>query len=253
MRMRHALVLTLVGVVVAACEPRDDADTEPGLLPGDDPADTRGMILSRGEFRPTADAQGLNISGWAELRQDGATLDDGVELRVHLMGLGEGDHAWHIHSGTCEQPGGIVLPLSDHPGAGFGADTRARPGTDATQPGTIEPGTTQPGTTQPGTTTDTRGIASDLSAGSDGMVEETVNIDRDRLMGLNFQSQTYIVNVHQRGGDNPGPAIACAELQPGGGAYGTQPGMGQPGMTQPGMTQPQQPGTTQPPQQPQSY
>jgi hypothetical protein len=210
MRTRHAMVIALAGMVAAACETRDDTAAEPGLLPGDEMTteQPRDMMVARGEFQPTADAGALNISGWAELRQRGTGMDDGLELRVHLMGLGEGDHAWHIHSGTCESPGPIVLPLSDvgdHMAAGT-TTTPAR--TDADH--------------------DTRdGIASDLNAGSDGMVEETVTIDRDRAAGLDWHTQGLIVNVHQRGGDNPGPAIACAPIQTTGAAgtqpYGTQP------------------------------
>jgi hypothetical protein len=212
MRMRHAMMLTLVGAVAAACDTRPDADTEPGLLPGDDATVTdapRDMLLARGDFQPTAEASELNISGWAELRQRGTTMDDGLELRAHLMGLSEGDHAWHIHSGTCESPGPIVLPLSDVPeGMQMGmADTLAAPGT-----------------TQPRTMTDRSGIASDLNAGSDGVVEETVNIDGDWARAIHGQ-RDMVLNVHLRGGDNPGPAIACAPIQMTG--MGTQ----QPGTT----------------------
>lgn len=193
MRTRHAMVLALAGMVATACETRDDPATEPGLLPGEEVTQPQDMMVARGEFQPTPDAEALNVSGWAELRQRGTTIDDGLELRVHLMGLSEGDHAWHIHSGTCESSGPIVLPLSD-----VG---------DAT--GTV------------GAEDRRDGIASDLDAGSDGMVEETVNIDRDRAVGLDFQN--LIVNVHQRGGDDPGPAIACAPLRTTG-ATGTTPG-----------------------------
>jgi hypothetical protein len=209
MRMRHAVMLALTGAVVAACDTRDDAQTEPGLLPGDEAGTTQqqDMMVARGEFQPTNEAQGMNVSGWYEVRQQDSMLgDDGMELRVHLMGLGEGDHAWHIHSGTCESPGPIVLALSDAP-AGMGADqTRAQPGTGTQQPAT--------GTQQQGVgTTDRGGIASDLSAGGDGMVEETVTLDRQHLQALQAQGQNLILNVHMRGGDNPGPAIACAPLQ----------------------------------------
>jgi hypothetical protein len=196
MRTRTAMLFALTGLVVAACDTRDDMDTEPGLLPADDATRTeqpQEVVVARGEFSPTEQAGELNVSGWAELRQRGATLDDGLELRVHLMGLGDGDHAWHVHRGTCASPGAVVLALSDHG--------------------------------------ETSGIASDLSAGSDGMVEETVNIDRDRYAGLNLQ-ESHVVNVHMRGGDNPGPAIACAELSTQG--AGMQPATGT--ATTPGTT-----------------
>jgi hypothetical protein len=206
MRIRHALVLALAGSMAVACDRREDPATDPGLLPGDDATteQPQDMVLARSDFQPTADASGLNVSGWAELRQRGADWrNDGLELRVHVMGLGEGDHAWHIHQGTCESPGQVALPISD-----FG---------------------------------DRDGVGGDLNAGSDGMVEETVTFDRDRLAGVDL-NQNHIINIHLRGGDDPGPAIACAPIQMTGAAgYGTQPGVMQP--TQPGTTTPA-PGTT---------
>jgi hypothetical protein len=207
MHIRHALVLAFAGSVVAACGTRDDTDTDPGLLPGDNMTteQPQDMLLARSDFQPTAEAEGLNASGWAEFRQRGANWrEDGLELRVHLMGLSEGDHAWHIHAGTCESPGQVVLPIS-----GMG---------------------------------DMSGIGSDLNAGADGMAEETVNIDRDRLVGLDL-NQSHIINVHLRGGDNPGPAIACAPVQLNEAGMGTQPGTTYPGTTAPGTTTPA-PGTT---------
>jgi hypothetical protein len=199
MRIRHALVLALAGSIAVACGPRDDTDTAPGLLPGDDMTTTtqpQDVVVARSDFQPTDQADGLQVSGWAEFRQRGSNWrEDGLELRVHLMGLSEGDHAWHIHRGTCDSPGQVVLPISD-----MG---------------------------------DMSGVGSDLNAGADGMAEETVNIDRDRLVALDL-NQSHIINVHLRGGDNPGPAIACAPIQMDGAGMGTT--------TYPGTT----PGTTQP-------
>ncbi|CAN5894683.1 hypothetical protein BH23GEM9_BH23GEM9_33370 [soil metagenome] len=178
MRIRHALVLALAGSITVACERRDDPAVEPGLLPGEDPAAVptqQDVVVARSDFQATPQASGLNVSGWAEFRQRGSDWrQDGLELRVHLMGLSEGDHGWHIHQGTCESPGQVVLPLSD-----FG---------------------------------DRDGVTGELNAGSDGMAEETVNIDRDRLAGLDL-NQNHILNVHLRGGDDPGPAIACAPIR----------------------------------------
>jgi hypothetical protein len=188
MNIKYAVVLTLVGTL-AACERNDEPDTDPGLLPADQtmtqpqPTD---MTLARSDFSATPQAGDLNISGWAEVRQRGATMQDGLELKVHLMGLSDGDHAWHIHRGTCSSPGPIALPISGP-----------------------------------------NGFAGDLNASSDGMVEETVNIDGDRLAGLNLQGESHIINVHMRGGDNPGPGIACAELNlQGAQGWTTQPGTG---------------------------
>jgi hypothetical protein len=185
---RTSLVLALAAVAAAACDTRE-VETDPGLLPETGQETQQERVVARADFQPTAAAEGLNVSGWAEFRQQGATWQDGVELYVHLMGIGEGDHAWHIHQGTCEQPGQVVLPISD-----FG---------------------------------DRSGLTGDLSAGSDGMAEETVSIDRDRLAGFNLQGDHVLV-VHLRGSDNPGPGIACAPIQLHG-AAGMQPGA-QPGV-----------------------
>jgi Cu/Zn superoxide dismutase len=191
MYMRKGMVLAIAGLVAVGCDTRD-VETDPGLLPADEPAAVpqEDVLVARSDFQPTAQAGDLNVSGWAELRQRGATWDDGLELRVHLMGLSEGDHAWHIHQGTCDSPGQVVLPLSD-----MG---------------------------------DRSGITGDLSAGSDGMVEETVTIDRDHLAGLNLQTQPHSINVHLRSGDDPGPPIACANIETTG-AAGMQPATGTPG------------------------
>ncbi|HSJ23613.1 MAG TPA: hypothetical protein VK929_02940 [Longimicrobiales bacterium] len=195
MRTKSAMMLALAGLVAAACD-TNEVETDPGLLP-DQPAEEQpqDMMVARSDFQPTAEAGELNVSGWAEFHQRDGTWNDGMELRVHLMGLSEGDHAWHIHQGTCEAPGQVVLPLSD-----FG---------------------------------DESGVAGDLNAGDDGMVEETVNIDRDRFATLNLQD-SHVIAVHLRGGDDPGPVIACAPVELRGGAMGTQPGT-QP-TTEPGTT-----------------
>lgn len=175
MRMRNAVLFAFTGLVVAACDTNDEAETDPGLLPAEEPAaeQPEEMVLARGDFSATPDAGELNVSGTAELHQRDGLVQDGLELRVHVMGLSEGDHAWHIHRGTCDAPGEVVLPLSD--------------------------------------SGDLDGIAGDLNAGSDGMVEETVGIDDEHVSRLNL-SENHVIAVHLRGGDDPGPAIACAPL-----------------------------------------
>jgi hypothetical protein len=176
MRMRNAVLFAFTGLVVAACDTNDEAETDPGLLPADEPAveqEQEDVALARGDFSAMPDAGELNVTGWVELHQRDGLVQDGLELRVHLMGLSEGDHAWHVHRGTCDAPGEVVLPLSD--------------------------------------SGDLDGIAGDLNAGSDGMVEETVGIDDDHVSRLNL-SENHVVAVHLRGGDDPGPPIACAPL-----------------------------------------
>lgn len=188
MRTTTATTLLLAATVLVACDTRDADDTyvEPGL---EQPATTEPVqpvvpeetMLSLSEFEAVGETAGtaMPVRGSAELRR---VRDDGaLELHVRLEGLSEGDHAWHIHSAPCGQQGDIVVPLS--------------------RAGTLD------------------GIASDLDAGSDGVVEERVTIDAEHARGLDLSRQ-HSVNVHRGDGDNPGPAIACANI---GGNTGTTP------------------------------
>jgi hypothetical protein len=196
MRTRTAFVLALAATVAAACDTRDD-DTTFDTMPGEDiaptqpaPAQPVDMIVSMAQFEPTAEAGAMQVQGTAELRRRSASFDSDLELHVRLAGLSENDHAWHIHEGACGSVGQIVMPISNAPGRD--------------------------------------GIGSDLDPGSDGTVEETVNIDRQHMAMLS-PNQSYSVNVHRGDSDNPGPAIACATLEIpsdawGTGAAGTAPG-----------------------------
>jgi Cu/Zn superoxide dismutase len=191
MRTTTAMTLLLTASVLVACDTRDADETyvEPGLEqpPTTDPVQTElpdETMVSLSEFEAVG---GANATGTAMPVRGSAELrrvtDDGaLELHVRLEGLSEGDHAWHIHGAPCGQQGDIVVPLS--------------------RAGTLE------------------GIGSDLDAGADGVVEERVTIDAERARGLDLSRQ-HSVNVHQGDGDNPGPAIACANI---GGTMGTTAG-----------------------------
>lgn len=196
MRVRDLWFLTVVVGLATACEPADQtAEAPPADIPTtpEQPAD---MVVSMTQFQSTPAAPELQITGMAELRSRGATLADGAELHVQISGLSEGEHAWHIHRGTCESPGEVVIPFTGTP--------------------------------------QMEGITGNLNAGSDGRVEETVTIDREWIQRLS-PNESYIVNVHLRGGEEPGPGIACANLDLSGADWGTmQPGTTQPGTTQPG-------------------
>ena len=59
---------------------------------------------------------------------------DGLLVTVDLDGVEAGtEYASHIHSGTCEQPGGVVVPLESVPGAEGSASTSV--GVDQLPPG----------------------------------------------------------------------------------------------------------------------
>lgn len=172
-------MLTVAVAVLAlgftACD-TDDADMEatPGaeVTPAPAPVEPVDMTVASGQFDGVGDAAG-QVTGTADLTRLGETADAGMELRVHLMGLGEGDHAWHIHDGTCANRGGVVLPLSDAAGQD--------------------------------------GVSGDLEADGSGMVERTVSLDAEDV-ALLTAGQGYSLNVHASGSDNPGSPVACATL-----------------------------------------
>ncbi|RME06818.1 MAG: hypothetical protein D6812_01050 [Deltaproteobacteria bacterium] len=41
-----------------------------------------------------------------------ATPNGGTEIQVSLHDIPEGDHAWHVHEGSCMNQGGIAIDLS---------------------------------------------------------------------------------------------------------------------------------------------
>lgn len=190
MMMRNALMLTLAATVAAACETRDDTDFDTDVLPGEetttDPVRPAGEVgENRWQFESTEEAGDRQVSGTAELRHDATGTGEGAELRVDLQGLSEGEHAWHIHRGSCDDMGEVALPFSH--------------------------------------TSDEEGVADNLSVDSDGRAEETVSLDREHLTRLQA-GETYSLNVHERGGEDHGPAVACANIEwTGHGATATTP------------------------------
>ncbi|CAN5635022.1 hypothetical protein BH23GEM10_BH23GEM10_02390 [soil metagenome] len=174
MRMNTAAVAVLA-LVVAACGTDDaDMETTPGTeLPAPVPVETVDMTVASGQFEGVGDA-GAQMTGTADLTRLGDTGDAGMKLRVHLMGLAEGDHAWHIHEGTCANRGGVVLPLSDAAGQD--------------------------------------GVTGDLKSDGSGMVERTVTLEAEDVAVLTA-GQGYSVNVHTAGSDSPGAPVACATIE----------------------------------------
>ncbi|MEX1182716.1 MAG: CHRD domain-containing protein [Gemmatimonadota bacterium] len=178
MKATIPLALTLA-VALGACVAADDetVDTTPAeditaTPPTAQPAD---LVVATGQFQPVGAAAGTAVSGTAELRRQGTGAGDGLELNVHLVGLtGEEGHAWHVHEGSCESTGAVLIPLSD---AG-----------------------------------DREGIADDLSADDAGMAEASVEIEGEHLAALSPEG-SYSVNVHAGSGASPGAPIACATLQ----------------------------------------
>ena len=116
----------------------------------------------------------------AELETDGelaapTTADErGFRVEVALNGLSEGEHAWHIHSGPCGETAPVVVAFSE--------------------------------------TQTMDGLAESLEADEDGSVESSVTVPAEQLSLDRLQSGEYSIHVHQQGGVNHGPTVACADL-----------------------------------------
>lgn len=109
--MKTSRLWTLAGLplLLAACggevEEADVALEDPAVVVAPAPMDTgmAGMVN-------TVALQPLNDSGTT----GEATLnpmDGQVQVMVRLMGAPEGERPGHIHSGTCDNLGGVVQPL----------------------------------------------------------------------------------------------------------------------------------------------
>lgn len=171
---------------IPACEPAEEAETdiEEGLeIPRTDTlrTDTAGTDTMAGrmggmnlprtvQFQPGP--TGGTVSGTVRISEQ--TLGEGLALEVDLTGLQPGEYAWHIHSGSCEQEGQIVVPFTPTP--------------------TME------------------GIGDPLQVGDDGRATANVDVPEDRLPREQFNVGEFSLHVHEGSGADFGPTVACANL-----------------------------------------
>jgi Cu/Zn superoxide dismutase len=103
-------------------------------------------------------------------------LEMGGEYRrdVRIEGLSAGEHAWHIHSGPCGHAAAVVVPFTP--------------------------------------TADEPGLADALTPGAGGVAEASVTVPQGQLSLDQLRSGEYSLHVHQRGGVDHGPPLACANL-----------------------------------------
>ena len=131
---------------------------------------------------PAQTSMGDSAAGAADTgaaaAQPGAA-GDGFTLAVHLNGLGQGDHAWHIHSGACGTEAPVVVPFTETPDG----------------PGIDEPITV---------------------AQAGGMAMDTAFVPSSRLTLDALQASPHSLHVHASGGLDHGPTVACADLRSGG-------------------------------------
>ena len=98
-----------------------------------------------------------------------------MQIQVEATGLPPGPHAWHIHTGTCAQPGAVVVPFT--------------------------------------TIGQREGIDEAITAEADGRATEDALIPGALMTRQQLTASPHIVNIHAQGGANPGAGIACADLR----------------------------------------
>lgn len=97
-----ALALLVALPLAFACQPAEE---------GQQGMEEAGQ--EQGEMGPAASSTftpmgGSNVSGDVQFTREGTTLT--VEVMAQMGG--PGDYPNHIHEGTCEEPGGVVVPLA---------------------------------------------------------------------------------------------------------------------------------------------
>jgi Cu/Zn superoxide dismutase len=171
----------VMGLAFAACE--QGADTEDALdteapeavAPTEQPADMTTQPEGAVIMQSdfTAEA-GQNVTGAVTVLRGDQPGGD-FQVAVRLVGLMPGEHAWHIHSAACGTEAPVVVPFTQ--------------------------------------TSDEDGLASPLSPGPAGAAEQVVTVPRDRLPLEQLQAGEYSIHVHERGGVDHGPTVACANLR----------------------------------------
>lgn len=97
-----------------------------------------------------------------------------IHIQVEATGLPPGFHAWHIHSGTCANSGGIVLAFT--------------------------------------TAGQNQGIDDPIEAGMDGRAAEDAHIPSDRMTQQQLTGSPHALHIHANVSP-PGESIACADLR----------------------------------------
>jgi Cu/Zn superoxide dismutase len=155
----------------------DDSMDAPGTVatePAEAPGSAEGSVAMTASFEPGEGAlDGQRVDGTLTVFEPAQGNGD-FRLRVHVQGIGEGEHAWHIHAAPCGQEGPVVVPFTE--------------------------------------TEDGPGLAQPLRPGEDGVAEATVTVPADKLQLDQFRNGDYSLHVHQKGGVDHGPTVACANL-----------------------------------------
>jgi Cu/Zn superoxide dismutase len=175
-----ALALGVALLPACAGEPETDEELDTPAVeePAGEPANppgAEGHALITSNFEPVAGATTAGpVTGTVTVLEGIDPMGD-YKIAVRIEGLTPGEHAWHIHSGSCggaESP--VVLSFTE---------TKEGPG-----------------------------IGQPLTAGESGMAEATVTVPKDKLTLDQIKNGDYSLHVHEKGGIDHGASVACAAL-----------------------------------------
>lgn len=107
----------------------------------------------------------------------GAAGGQGYSVLVNARGLSEGEHAWHIHSGPCGERAPVVVAMTP--------------------------------------TQEMQGLDEPLTPAADGVATNTAYVPGTDVSLDDLQGGEYSLHIHERGGLDHGPTVACADLRRG--------------------------------------
>jgi hypothetical protein len=116
-----------------------------------------------------------------------------VRIEAEVMGVKEGEHAWHIHRGACDKKGPVLVAITPTNGMqGIGESIRT--GADGRGMGTVTiPADKVPAGLMPGMAPAQAMPGQDTASGQGGL-------------------EVLSLHIHERGGKDHGEAVLCAEL-----------------------------------------
>ncbi len=169
-----ALMMVCVGAAFAACDVPEEETAMPGEeRPGYEtetpPLPAAPEVVSA-EFEAPEGVESAVTGDVTVTEQE----PDGFRVEADLQGLGEGPHAWHIHSGACGTEAPIVIAFTE--------------------------------------TADMPGLGDPLENDDSGEAEGSVTVPENVFSFSELRQGDFSVHVHETSGVEPGPTVACADL-----------------------------------------
>ena len=180
MRRIAFLMIPMVGLTLVACEKREQA--EEAAPPAETPAPsattptTPTPDVNTPLFTTNVTGKGTGSSITGQVRVlPGIDPNTGFRIAVDLTNLPEGQHDWHIHQGSCDTNGPVVVPLT--------ADK------------------------------DKTGISQPIQGGT-ATATAQADVPSTMLTADQLRSGDYSLHVHAKSDpNNHGPTIACSNLK----------------------------------------